>query len=128
MFDNLKILADFSQTAVLWGQALSYIIVQSMTRESKLKMMTMIGLCFFNLTVRSQCCDRSTGNEEICEIAALLSSHWSETILASDWLEHHPDWKIFHASAPLCVGFQVTVYQSSVIYISIFKGLSQIKT
>ena len=91
-------------------------------------MMTMFGLYLFNLIVRSQCCDRTTGNEEICEIAALLSSYWSETILASDWLEHHPDWKIFHASAPLCVGFQVTVYQSSVIYISIFKGLSQIKT
>ena len=72
-------------------------------------MMTMVGLYFFNLTVRSQCCDRSTGNEEICEIAALLSSHWSETKFASDWLEHHHDWKIFHASAPLCGAFQVSV-------------------
>ena len=130
MFDNLNSWADFSQTAVLWGQALSYTVVQCSSKREVKTQNDDDGwslLFQFNCTVRSQCCDRSTGNEEICEIAALLSSHWSETILASDWLEHHPDWKIFHASAPLCGGFQVTVYQSSVIYISIFKGLSQIK-
>ena len=115
MFVNLKFWADFSQTAVLWGQAASYTIVQCSPRPKReVKNQTHDddgwSLLFqFNCTVRSQCCDRGTGNEEICEIAALLSSHWSETILASDWLEHHHDWKIFHALAPLCRGFQVSV-------------------
>ena len=29
--------------------------------------------------------------------------------MASDWLEHHHDWKTFHALASLCGGFQVSV-------------------
>ena len=87
MFVNLKFWADFSQTEVLWGQAASYTIVQCSPRPKReVKTQTHDddgwSLLFqFNCTVRSQCCDRGTGNEEICEIAALLSSHWSEPYL-----------------------------------------------